>query len=257
MTVTEALTEAPVDPGVTRTEITVGTSDLRQALRAVVVHAGTDKEVPVLQRVRAVVRGDVLLVAATNRYTVGLAVVSVWANTYGDDGVIIDLPLPQVAETLAMFRAPTSGDDDAGDDDLRIRLTDRYLTMTDTAGLFPGKEVTWPCATPEDTFPDLPLMVGRLLTEAGQRPNALHTNGKLLALFKTAATVYSAPVILEPTKDEAGALVVSVGESFVGALMPIRPTDEEVAQQEAWRAAWHRRLPVVDPDTGEILGGGR
>lgn len=251
---TAALDEAPTDLGTIRTEITVGTADLRDALKSVIVHAGRDKDEPLLQRIRIVVRLGNLLVAATNRYTLGLALVSVWDNTYDDDGVIIDLPVTQVAEILAMFRAPTNQDDDAGDDDLRIRLTDRYLTITDVAGLIPGKEVTWPRTSPEDTFPDLPKVMGGMLADAGTgRPNALHTNGKFLALFKVAATTYGRTVVLEPTKDDVGALVVSCGESFLGALMPIRPTDEQVTEQEGWRLAWHRRLSVLDPDSGELV----
>lgn len=251
----ESLPEAPADLGPVRTEVTVGISDLRAALRSVVVHAGNDKEVPVLQRVRVTVQRDNLLVAATNRYTVGVAVVSAWNNAYDDDGVILDLMLPQVRELLAMFRAGGKTDDEAGDDDLRLRLTDRYLIATDVAGLFPGKEVTWPRSAVEETFPDLLAMTERLLLMAGAgRAKAVHTNGQLLALFKTAATIYKEPVVIEHTKDQGGALVLSVGESFIGALMPIKPSDEQLSEQRTWRYGWHRRLGSVDPDTGELLG---
>lgn len=250
----ESLDEVPPDLGLVRTEVTVSTADLRAALKSVVVHAGQDKEDPVMQRVRATIRSDNLLVAATNRYTVGVAVVSAWDNTYDDDGVILDLTLAQVREILAMFRAGGKSDEDAGDDDLRLRLTDRYLVATDTAGLFPGKEVTWPRVAVEESFPDLLAVTGRLLVQAGTgRARKLHTSGQLLSLFKAAATVYKEPIVVEHTRDEGGALCLSVGESFVGALMPVKPSDETLAQHGAWRAAWHRRLGAVDPSTGELF----
>lgn len=250
---TDVLTEAPADLGVTRTEITVGISDLRNGLRSVVVHAGTEKEIPTLQRVRAVIQHGNLILTATNRYTLGVAAVSIWDNTYDDDGVIIDLPITQVAETLALFRSTADRDEDGGDDDLRIRVTDRYITATDTAGLFDGKTMTWPRITTAEDFPDLIRAIGGMLAKAGTgRASTLHTNGKLLTLFRAAATVYKAPVVLEPTKDDNGPLCVSIGESFIGALMPIKPTDESLAEQASWRSAWHARLGLVDLDTGEL-----
>ena len=247
-------TEAPEDIGTVRTELGVGTADLRHALRSVVVHASPDKELPVLQRVRLHVQRDNILAVATNRYSVGVAAVSIWDNEYEDDGVLIDLSITQVGEILAMFKSKNEKDDDAGDDDLRIRLTDRYMTMTDTAGLFPGKEVTWPRVATESTFPNVLGLVGGFHAKAGSgSAYALHTSGRLLALFKTASAVYDAPITIMPTTTEGGALCVTVGESFVGALMPIKPSDEEVIQAAAWREAWDRRFRVVDTASGEIF----
>lgn len=251
---TEALADAPADIGTIRTEITVGTTDLRNALRSVVVHAGPDKEMPALQRVRlSIQRGNIIL-SATNRYTVGVGLVSIWDNTYDDNGVIVDLTLTTVGEILAMFKAGGGQDEDRGDDDLRIRITDRHLIITDMAGLFAGKEVIWPRTATEDSFPDLIAVTGQMLAQAGTgHATTLYTNGKLLGLFKTAAAIYRQPVVIEPTRDDGGALVISVGESFIGALMPIKPTDEHVTEQEAWRLSWHRRLGVLNPDTGALV----
>lgn len=244
----------PPDIGTVRTELGVGTGDLRNALRSVVVHASPDKELPVLQRVRLHIQRDNILAVATNRYSVGLAAISIWDNTYEDDGIAIDLTITQVTEILAMFKSKNEKDDDAGDDDLRIRLTDRYMTMTDTAGLFPGKEVTWPRVATEKTFPNILGLVGGIHAKAGSgSAYALHTSGRLLALFKTASAVYDAPITIMPTAADGGALCITVGESFVGALMPIKPSDEQVVQASAWRGAWDRRLRAVDLATGEIF----
>lgn len=249
-------TETPADLGTVRTEIMVSTADLRQALRSVAVHASQDKDTPLLQRVRFAIRGGNALVTATNRYTAGLAAVSVWDNTYGDDNTDLDLPVSQVGEILAMFKSKGESSDDAGDDDLRIRLTDRYVTMTDTAGLFPGKEVTWPRLATEDQFPDIPALVAGMLASAGSsNAAALHTSGRLLGLFKAASTVYDKPIVIEPTSATHGALVLSVGESFLGLLMPLKPSEEDLAEQKEWRRGWEERL--VDVTTGELPGGAR
>lgn len=249
-----ATMDPPTDLGLTRTEVTVSTADLRRALRAVVPHVERDKEAPpTLQRLRLIIGRDNALAVATNRYTAAIAVISLWDNAYEDDGVALDLPAEQVAEVLAMFHSAGEKEGDAGDDQLRIRLTDRYVTMTDTAGLFPGKEVTWPRLATEEQYPDLPTLIGGMLSKAGTAlTSALHASGKLLALFKVASTVYDSPVVIETTKAEGGALVLSIGESFVGLLMPLRVDADGLAQQSAWRDAWHRRLGVVDTATGEV-----
>jgi len=247
-------TEAPEDIGTIRTELGIGTADLRNALRAVVVHASPDKETPALQRVRLHVQRTNILAVATNRYSVGLAAISIWDNKYEDDGIIIDLTLTQIGEILALFKSKNEKTADTGDDDLSIRLTDRYMTMTDTAGLFPGKEVTWPRVAIEETFPNVLGLVGGFHAKAGSgSAYALHTSGRLLALFKTASAVYDAPITLMPTATDGGALCITVGESFVGALMPIKPSDEQVIQASAWRRAWDLRLGAVDVATGEIF----
>jgi hypothetical protein len=249
----------PVEPagdtGPVRTEISVSTKDLAAALRSVVVHASPDKELPMLQRVRLHIGEQVVMVMATNRYTVGIGLVSVWDNAYDDEGVVLDLPLQTVGEVLHMFKTKDGKGGDAGDDPLRIRITDRYVVMTDMAGLFPGKEVTWPRVAEEESFPNLLPMMGRFHAKAGSgSAYALHTAGKLLALFRTASSVYDQPVTLLPTEQDGGAVVVAIGESFVGAIMPIKPSDDQIVEQKAWREAWDRRFGVVDMDTGELIG---
>ncbi len=250
-----AVIDAPADIGTVRTEIGVGIADLRMALRSVVVHAGNDKDVPVLRRVRLVIQRDNVLVMATNRYTIGVGLVSVWHNEYQDDGVVLDMPLDMVGDVLHLFQSKKEKDGDAADDDLRIRITDRYVTATDVAGLLPGKEITWPRITAEEDYPNLLPLIGRLQAKAGTgSAYALHTSGALLKLFATASAVYKEPTVIMPTEQDGGAIVVIVGESFVGALMPIRPDDGQIGELARWRDAWDRRFGAVDLETGELVG---
>lgn len=152
-----------------------------------------------------------------------------------------------------MFKSSKEKKDDAGDDDLRIRITDRFLVVTDVAGFFPGKEVTWPRVENEKSYPDLPTLVGRMLATAGSASSSSnHVGGALLALFRVASSVYDATVTIEPTSETQGALFISIGESFLGAIMRIRQSDESLAQMAEYRRAWDARLGQVDMGTGEL-----
>jgi hypothetical protein len=247
--------ETPKDIGATRTEITVSTDDLRNALRAVVPHVGPAADVEILQRVRLHIRDGNIMVVATNRYTVGLALVSIWSppEEQPDGEVIVDVTPRQVTELLTMFKAPKKADDDTGDDDLRLRITDRFLVVTDVAGFFPGKEVTWPRVANEEGYPDLPTMVGQLLATAGSASaSTMHTNGVLMSLFGPAAKVYDSHVTIEPTSEMHGALFISIGESFLGALMPIKVGDDKIQEMAEHRRGWDARLGQVDMGTGEL-----
>jgi len=243
---TAVLDEEPADLGAIRTEITVDVTDLRRALRSVLVHASTDKEETICGIVRLVIQRDQTIVCATNRYTIGLASVSNWSNTYNDHGVIVDLSLTQVAEILALFKAPK---DDEDETTLTVRVTDRYLLITDTSGLFPGKSMTWPRITVNDNYPDVLKLMGGVLAAAGTgRATRMHTQGKYLALFKVAAVEYREVILIEPTRNDAGALAISIGDSFVGALMPVRTSEETDSAERTARAGWLTALGITDPD---------
>lgn len=254
-TTTDTAIDTPNDVGSIRTEITVSTDDLRNALRAVVPHVGPAVDVEILQRVRLHIRDGNIMVVATNRYTVGLALVSIWSppDEQPDGEVIVDITPRQVTELLTMFKAPKKADDDTGDDDLRLRITDRFLVVTDVAGFFPGKEVTWPRVANEEGYPDLPTMIGRLLATAGSASaSTMHTNGVLMSLFGPAAKVYDSHVTIEPTSEMHGALFISIGESFLGALMPIKVSDDAIREMAEHRRGWDARLGQVDMGTGEL-----
>lgn len=101
------------------TSVTVETVDLRRALASVAPHAGHDEDLSTLMRVRLEVGPENLTVSATNRYTIGHAIVSVWDNNDGEVGSYFDFSPTDVKEILALFRGRT-GDDDTPSDQLRI-----------------------------------------------------------------------------------------------------------------------------------------
>ncbi|WP_157124795.1 hypothetical protein, partial [Nocardia pseudovaccinii] len=63
------------------TTVTVGTTDFRHALNAVRVHACTDSEIPPIHRIRLAIDQHNIVVTATDMFTAGLAIASVWEST--------------------------------------------------------------------------------------------------------------------------------------------------------------------------------
>jgi hypothetical protein len=230
------------------TSLTVSTTDFRDALRSVAVHASPDKDDSTLHRIRCDVGPENLTVTATNRYTAGMAIASVEDNHDGELGAF-DLSPTDVKEILQLFPGRKPGEEDVGDT-LRLDVDLEHFTITDTGGLFEGKSLTLPRQPQSHFYPDIPLVMSRTLGKRPSKEPRLAANGVLMALFATAARVYARTLTLEPT-GKSNTLVVSCGESFLGLLMPVRIEPEYAAQLDDWREAWLRRLPVSDDQPGE------
>ncbi len=231
------------------TALTLSTEDFRDALRSVVVHAAPDKD-HTLHRVRCDVGPENLTVTATNRYSAGMAIASIEDNHDGELSAF-DLSPTDVKEILALFRGRKPGEEDVGDT-VRLEVDFEHFTITDTGGLFEGKQLVLPRQPQGSTFPDLPMVVSRLLGKRRSKVSRLAANGPLLASFAIAARVYARPLIVEPT-GEASSVVISCGESFLGLLMPMRIEPDYAAQLDDWREGWLRRLPEPDDAPGTAV----
>lgn len=227
--------------------VTVGTLDMRRALIAVGPHADPDKDFPQLHRVRVDVAGEVT-VSATNRYTVGLALVPV----VDSDGEVdaFDLSPSDVSEILTVFPC-RSKDDEAFDATLRFEVTSEHVTVTDISGLFPGKALVLPRYATEENFPRLEQVIAAKLTAKlsgrAEAADRLITSGQLLGLFGKAVKAYGQPLVIDPG-GEAGAMLLTCGEAFVGLLMPQRPDESTTAQITGWHAAWLQRFQDRAPE---------
>lgn len=224
--------------------ITVETVDLRHALASVTPHASNDPDLPVLVRVRLEIGPENLTVSATNRYTIGHAIVSVWDNADGQVGVYFDLSPTDVREILALFRGKGS-DDDGPSDQLMIDVDDEYIKVTDVSGLFPGKSLRLPKYPVDDNFPSVAKLIAQQLAAGAEASERLVTNGKMLGLFMKAATAYEHPLVIEPA-GQSKAMLITCGESFVGLLMPIKPDEEMTAAIKGWHFDWMRRFQDLD-----------
>lgn len=235
------------------TKLVVGTADLRLALRAVTPHADPDPDFPQLHRVRLDVGPENVTVSATNRYTVGHALVSVWEHEDGELGAF-DLSLTNVKEILVLFHGKAS-DSDEPDNTVRLEVDDEHLTITDVSGLFPGKSLQLPRHPMEDNFPRVANMLAAKLAASAASAERLITSGKLLGLFMKASAAYGEPLVIDPA-GEAGAMLITCGESFVGMLMPQRPDEEITAKINGWHAGWLRRIDALVPDQATLVAAG-
>lgn len=232
------------------TSITVGTEDFRLALRAVAPHADPDPDFAQLHRVRLSVGPENLMVSATNRYTIGHAIVSIWDNASGVVGADIDLSPSDVKELLALFRATSKGQSDGMPaDTLLIEADDRHTTVTDVSGLFPGKSLRLPKYPIEENFPRVENLIRQALTREAQSTERLITNGRLLGLFGKAAAAYGEQLVMDPSGGSS-AILITCGESFVGMLMPVKGDDETDGKINGWHADWLQRLTEPARITG-------
>lgn len=229
-------------------KFTVGTADLRLALRAVAPHADPEADFPALHRVRLDLGGENLTVSATNRYTIGHALVSVWGN---DDGEVaaFDLSPTNIKEILVLFHGK-AGDGDQPDNTVRLEVTDEHVTITDVSGLFEGKALQLPRYPMEENFPNVANLIRDKITSGAQSAERLITSGQLLGLFMKAATAYGESLVIDPT-GETGAMLITCGESFVGLLMPQRADEDVTAKINGWHADWIERLEEL-PVTTEV-----
>lgn len=233
------------------TRLIVDTRDLRQALAAVGPHMGSPRLQPELARVHCRVEGPNLVVTATNTVSAALAIVSMLENEHGEASVF-DLYPTELADLLGGFKA-SDPKEELGDT-LRVEETDvpqPSLRITDVSGLWPGKSLTLPRdAVMGNAFPDIGASLATLLRQAEMRmPHVgdVVANGGMLGLFGKAARSYGCPLIVEVTGDRSPVLVIACGESFVGFLATIVPSEDAALEQKRWRSAWFDRLtPFAD-----------
>ncbi|WP_280454140.1 DNA translocase FtsK [Nocardia brasiliensis] len=226
------------------TSITVGTADLRQALTAVGVHACTEDEMPSLHRLRLAVDSENVTVTATDRFTAGLAVVSIW---HGKDleRCAVDLLPEDVKRILTIFKAgKDSGGADEPDYMLRLDIEPEHLTVTDCSGMFDGRALKVP-RLPADS--GALCVIPKLIADQHDSGPTLLADmivaGELLARFKAAANAYGAPIEIEAHSASRG-LLMCCGESFLGLLMPQR-RDPDDHRARDWAQGWDRRMPEI------------
>lgn len=236
--------------------LTVSTTDIRKALQAVIPHAADPKESAGHAVVHFAATDHNLHLTASNMQTMAHSIASIWdaEGLTGDpDDDAFNLPTDLAKELLALFKATSKEEGDMGSA-MRITVEPGALIFVDISGLFPGKELRLPR---EDCGSDYPVPFGRLLIAAvlSERvmPERLAVQGRLLKLFTTAATAYGEPLVIEPTAN-AGRILVSCGDSFLGLLMPLRVEEgtDGARELDGWRQGWMNRLPDITH-----AGGGR
>lgn len=227
---------------------TVETEDLRSALQAVAPHAAKDKDHTALHRVRCTLDGENVTVTATNRFTAGLAIASVWDIADGEVGEF-DMSPTDVTQLLGLFRG-TSGTDGEVGDTLELDVTDEELVVTDTGGLFAGKSLTLPRLPHGHSFPAVTELLSYAVHNRVAESERWIVDGGMLGLFGKAGKAYGRALSFTPTA--RGQQLVICGDSFLGLVLPIRSDDVAADLNEAAKG-WLRRLEPPDPDTVTVL----
>lgn len=237
---------------------TVGTNDFRRALKAVAPSVSRDEKLPVLCRMRCYVDRENVTVAATDRFTAALGLVSVWDHDLAVEGSI-DLGLPDVGKILAVFAAGRD-DGDAPQWRLRIEVLEKRsvtdsetpsevssltVRITDASGMIDGEVLDLPALTPHENFPDLPQLFANNLAKPTGLLDMFGVRGELLARMKTAANVYGKdePLVLSTPGSERAPILVRCGDSFVGMVMPVHMSEDIAIGVKSTQEAWMRRLP--------------
>jgi hypothetical protein len=234
--------------------ITVATSDLRNALRAVLPHAEPNKtgDNDAEHRLRLVFDKAHVNVMAANGATAALAIVSIEDDDRqerfaADDGpIVIDLTPRQGRHVLWAFKAKPADPEEL--ERLRFNIGRAELTLTDDGGLFSGESIAFPATDPSDSFPDVAGILARAIAGVGASPvgKTLVQDGATLALFKDASRVYGQPLVISATgTPESRGWCVECGESFVGAVSSKHNDDDSLRKREAWHRGWLERLPTA------------
>ncbi|MGW6121468.1 DNA translocase FtsK [Nocardia sp. NPDC055165] len=225
--------------------IKVGTCDFRQALTSVRVHACADKDISTVHRIRLTIDHEHVTVIATDMYTAGLAIVSIWDGPGPDAAVTVDLSPGDVEKLL---RIHPGGKDKADEPELMLRLDvgpDR-LTITDCSGLVDGRALTIPrMPTDGGTLCSIPGMVHKQHTSPEIVPTDMMFGGDAIARFRAAGNAYSKALEIE-AHEGARALLVRCGESFLGLIMPRTITENQRGEMADWARGWTQRLPAME-----------
>lgn len=221
------------------TSFTVDLRDLRAALLSVLPHVPSAKDEPRLARVRLTPFAHTCEVTATDRYSAALALVSI-VDWFDEDASVIDMSELDVKKALAVFKAPGKGEDVR----VRILTTQTELTLTDVSGLFAGESLTLQrVASSDDLFPNIrSLFAGRL--DQGEATGApAWVNSALLVRYAIAQKVYRHPLIIE-TRRGGKAWIVRCGDSFLGQISLVSPSEDDEILAREWVRDWNHRLPI-------------
>ena len=228
-------------------DVKLDTRAFRRALISVLPHVSAEKDDFFLGRVRAYATGGNLVLCATDRFTAAMA----WVELDEADGEVgcLDLMLADAQQLLAVHRVPKEGTYT-----LQLRTDGQYTWATDVSGLgFGGRELRMESPTVDKTYPDVAHMLGLVAQSAGWQDswaevpapllNLVH--GQYLSRFAVAGKVFDEYIAVESVVKPMS-LLVTVGDRFIGALMPRR--DSHDAAQEKWLKQFRLDAQVIAED---------
>lgn len=236
-------------------DLLVGTGDLRAALASVLVHADPEPEILSRHQVFLDVGPENVTVTATDGMSAALAIVSVHSNNSGVLGKIGLIPA-DVKKILQIHQAGRKQGEDEPQFVLHLKVDgtgsagsdeavngQAHLVITDESGMFPGRALRIPLVPQDDKPINITGLIAGLHYGEPAWSEGTAFPGTTVARFAVAAKAYQAPIQITSVA-RSRSLMIRIGESFLGALMPISVHEAESAQQTRWNADWDARLPL-------------
>lgn len=228
-------------------DLTVPWVPFRRALCAVLPHAAKDREdsIASLVRVRIYARPDRVYVAASDRFTVALALVE--ALVPPDEEHHLDLHPDEVRKILAVF--PERKDE--LDYTLQLVASPEQLEVRDVSGMVDGERLAVNLLTVSDDFPNLPRTLARYAHRDPAEASRPAFPLEFLARFKPALKCWNESTIRLSMIGLSAGLVL-VGEHFVGAVTGVQQSEEIDLDRAAWATCLADDLPPLDRLAGVI-----
>ena len=228
-------------------DLTVPWVPFRRALCAVLPHAAKDKEdsIPQLIRVRIYARPDRVYVAASDRFTVALALVETLVPP--DEEHHLDLAPDEVRKILAVF--PERKDE--LDYTLQLVASTEQLEVRDVSGMVDGERLAVNLLPYSDDFPNLPLTLARYAHREPVESSRPAFPLEFLARFKPALKCWGESNVRLSMIGLSSGLVL-VGEHFIGAVTGVNESEDIDADRAAWATCLADDLPPLDRMAGVI-----
>lgn len=239
-----------VDPTVAA-EFDVDPQEWLQALKAVLPHASSIRFDYVLGRVRVWFDGKAgrLIVAGTDRATVGMAYVTMVAHRSGGEAGVFDLTRSQVQDIMAILKTKPVKEQDRGGQVYRITLAAAEVTIREVSDLadLVGKSLTVPRQPLARMATDMPELMAFALTSQREPVDMTLIDGARLARFRQASEAYRAPLATTPT-GYSSAIIVSCGDLFTGVVFPAASEPVDRSDVDRYRKEWIKVLPAANRD---------
>ncbi|WP_206474708.1 hypothetical protein [Dietzia sp. KRD202] len=234
-------------PITTVCDLTVPWVPFRRALCAVLPHAAKDKEdsIPALIRVRIYARPDRVYVAASDRFTVALALVETLVPPTEEHH--LDLHPEEVRKILAVF--PERKDE--LDYTLRLVASPEQLEIRDISGMVDGERLAVNLLPAADDFPDLPRALARYTHRDPVDSSRPAWPLEFLTRFKAALKCWDESRVRLSMIGLSHGLVI-VGEHFIGAITGADAAEEIDTDRAAWAICLADDLPPLDRMAGVI-----
>lgn len=167
----------------------------------------------------------------------------------GDESTVarmLDAPDPELKDAVADALGVDRNGDETKKPEEDEPQSPATVTFTDVTGLWPGKAYEIPAASHSRPLALLPKIFRKALAEKPKTPGDLDLSGQLLKFFAQSANAFEGRLTLQPTRKDR-ILLVTIGEQFVGLLMPNRidPDSDKAQALESVRSVWADTLTGI------------